>query len=153
MVGRGWYCLMQKLQQERLMVSLASQGSAERMLDLTLEYVQERKQFGKPISKFQYNAFTLAECATDVQLGRTFLDALTLQHMAGNDVVKEVSMAKYWVCEMENRVAAKCLQLFGGYGFCKEYEISRLWTDARVQTIYAGTTEVMKLIVSRGMGL
>ena len=153
MVGRGWYCLMQKLQQERLMVAIASQGSAERMLELTLEYVQERSQFGKPISKFQYNAFTLAEIATEIQLGRTFVDALTVQHMAGNDVVKEVSMAKYWITEMENRVAGKCLQLFGGYGFCKEYEISRLWTDARVQTIYAGTSEIMKLIIGRSMGL
>ena len=135
------------------MVAIASQGSAERMLELTLEYVQERSQFGKPLSKFQYNAFTLAEIATEIQLGRTCVDALTVQHMAGNDVVKEVSMAKYWITEMENRVAGKCLQLFGGYGFCKEYEISRLWTDARVQTIYAGTSEIMKLIIGRSMGL
>lgn len=153
MIGKGFKCLMQKLQQERLMVAIASQGSAERMLELTLEYVQERSQFGKPLSKFQYNAFTLAEIATEIQLGRTFVDALTVQHMAGNDVVKEVSMAKYWITEMENRVAGKCLQLFGGYGFCKEYEISRLWTDARVQTIYAGTSEIMKLIIGRSMGL
>jgi acyl-CoA dehydrogenase len=149
----GFKCLMQKLQQERLMVSLTAQGAAERILTLTLEYVKERNLFGQPLSKFQNTQFTLAEIATDVQIGRTFMDALIMQHMAHKNVVNEVSMAKLWVCEMENRVATKCLQMYGGYGFCKEYEISRLWTDARIQTIYAGTSEVMKLIISRGLGL
>ncbi|NLV22257.1 MAG: acyl-CoA dehydrogenase [Syntrophomonadaceae bacterium] len=149
MVNQGFKCLMQKLQQERLMVAITAQGASERMLDLTIDYINERKQFGQAISKFQNTAFTIAEIATDIQMGRTFIDALVLQHMKGANVVKEVSMAKYWLCEMENRVAAKCLQMFGGYGFCKEYEISRLWTDARIQTIYAGTSEVMKLIISR----
>jgi len=153
MVNQGFKCLMQKLQQERLMCSISSQGAAERMLQLTIDYVNERKLFGKALAEFQNTAFTLAEVATDIQLGRTFVDALTVQHMKGADVVKEVSMAKYWICENENKVAAKCLQLYGGYGFCKEYEISRLWTDARIQTIYAGTSEIMKLIVSRTMGL
>ncbi len=151
--GNGFKCLMQKLQQERLMVSLTAQASAERCLQLTLDYVKERNIFGQPLSKFQNTQFTLAEIASEIQVGRSFLDALILQHMAGNDVVQEVSMAKLWVCEMENRVATRCLQLFGGYGYCKEYEISRMWTDARIQTIYAGTSEVMKLIISRGLGL
>lgn len=151
--GNGFKCLMKKLQQERLMVSLTAQASAERCLQLTLDYVNERVIFGKPLAKFQNTQFTLAEIASEIQVGRSFLDALILQHMAGKDVVQEVSMAKFWICEMENRVAAKCLQLFGGYGFCKEYEISRMWTDARIQTIYAGTSEVMKLIISRGLGL
>ncbi len=151
--GNGFRCLMQKLQQERLMVSLTAQASAERCLQLTLDYVNERIVFGKPVAKFQNTQFTLAEIASEIQVGRTYLDALILQHMAGKDVVQEVSMAKYWVCEMENRVASRCLQLFGGYGYCKEYEISRMWTDARIQTIYAGTSEVMKMIISRGLGL
>jgi len=151
--GNGFKCLMQKLQQERIMVSLVAQASAERCLELTLDYVKDRVLFGKPLSQFQNTQFTLAEIASEIQVGRSFMDQLVLQHMAGKDVVNEVSMAKYWVCEMENRVASKCLQLFGGYGYCKEYEISRMWTDARIQTIYAGTSEVMKLVISRGLGL
>ncbi len=151
--GNGFKCLMQKLQQERIMVSLVAQASAERCLELTLAYVKERVLFGQPLSKFQNTQFTLAEIASEIQVGRSFMDQLVLQHMDHKDVVNEVSMAKYWVCEMESRVASRCLQLFGGYGFCKEYEISRMWTDARVQTIYAGTSEVMKLVISRGLGL
>jgi len=151
--GNGFKCLMQKLQQERIMVSLVAQASAERCLELTLDYVKTRIIFGKPLSKFQNTKFVLAEIASEIQVGRSFIDQLVLQHMAGKDVVQEVSMAKYWICEMENRVASRCLQLFGGYGFCKEYEISRMWTDARIQTIYAGTSEVMKLVISRGLGL
>lgn len=152
-IGNGFKCLMAKLQQERIMVSLVAQASAERCLRLTLDYVKERKVFGQPLSKFQNTQFTLAEIASEIQVGRSFIDQLVLQHMAGRDVVQEVSMAKYWICEMENRVATRCLQLFGGYGYCKEYEISRMWTDARIQTIYAGTSEVMKLVISRGLGL
>ncbi|NPV90588.1 MAG: acyl-CoA dehydrogenase [Firmicutes bacterium] len=151
--GKGFQCLMKKLQQERLMVSLVAQASAERCLKLTIDYVKDRKIFGKPLAAFQNTQFTLAEVASEIQVGRSFLDTLVLRHMEGADVVKEVSMAKYWVCEMESRAASRCLQLFGGYGYCKEYEISRLWTDARVQTIYAGTSEVMKLIISRGLEL
>ncbi len=151
--GNGFKCLMQKLQQERIMVSLVAQASAERCLELTLDYVKTRNIFGQPLSKFQNTQFTLAEIASEIQAGRSFIDQLVLQHMAGKDVVQEVSMAKYWICEMENRVASRCLQLFGGYGYCKEYEISRMWTDARIQTIYAGTSEVMKLVISRGLGL
>lgn len=151
--GEGFKYLMEKLQQERIMVSLVAQASAERCLELTLNYVKERNIFGKPLSKFQNTQFTLAEIASEIQVGRSFVDQLVLQHMQGKNLVQEVSMAKYWVCEMENRVASRCLQLFGGYGYCKEYEISRMWTDARVQTIYAGTSEVMKLVISRGLGL
>ena len=151
--GNGFKCLMQKLQQERVLASLSAQASAERCLSLTLDYVKERSVFGKPLAKFQNTQFTLAEIASEIQVGRSFLDTLILEHMAGKNVVQEVSMAKYWICEMENRVASRCLQLFGGYGYCKEYEISRMWTDARVQTIYAGTSEVMKIIISRGLGL
>lgn len=152
-VGNGFKCLMQKLQQERIMVSLVALASAEHCLELTLDYVKSRTVFGQLLSKFQNTQFTLAEIAAEIQVGRSFIDHLVLQHIAGKNVVQEVSMAKYWICEMENRVASRCLQLFGGYGYCKEYEISRMWTDARIQTIYAGTSEVMKLVISRGLGL
>ncbi|MEQ8174844.1 MAG: acyl-CoA dehydrogenase family protein [Syntrophomonadaceae bacterium] len=151
--GKGFIYLMQKLQQERLMAAILNQALAERCLEITLDYVKERCVFGKALSKFQNTQFTLAEVATEIQIGRSFVDALILQHMAGSNVVQEVSMAKFWVCEMLNRTATRCLQLFGGYGYCREYEISRLFVDARVQTIYAGTSEVMKLIISRGLGL
>ncbi|MEN6462901.1 MAG: acyl-CoA dehydrogenase family protein [Syntrophomonas sp.] len=151
--GNGFKCLMQKLQQERLMVSISAQASAERCLELTLNYVKERSVFGKSLSKFQNTQFTLAEIASEIQVGRSFIDQLVLNHMADKNIVQEVSMAKYWVTEMENRVASRCLQLFGGYGYCKEYPISRMWTDARIQTIYAGTSEVMKLVISKGLGL
>lgn len=151
--GNGFKCLMQKLQQERLMVSISAQAAAERCLELTLNYVKERSLFGKTLSKFQNTQFTLAEIASEIQIGRSFIDQLIINHMAGKNIVQEVSMAKYWVAEMENRVASRCLQLFGGYGYCKEYPISRMWTDARIQTIYAGTSEVMKLVISKGLGL
>ncbi len=151
--GYGFVYLMEKLQQERLIAALVNQALAERCLDLTLSYVKERQIFNKSLSKFQNTQFCLAEIASEIQVGRSFVDALILQHIAHKNIVQEVSMAKYWVCEMVNRVASKCLQLFGGYGFCSEYEISRIFVDARVQTIYAGTSEVMKMIISRGLGL
>lgn len=149
----GFVYLMQKLQQERLVAAMVNQSMAERCLDITLSYVKERQLFNKSLSQFQNTQFCLAEIATEIQMGRSFVDALILQHMAHKNIVQEVSMAKYWVCEMVNRVASRCLQFFGGYGFCSEYEISRLFVDARVQTIYAGTSEVMKMIISRGLGL
>lgn len=151
--GAGFVYLMQKLQQERLMASILNQALAERCLELALAYVKERNLFGKALSSFQNTQFTLAEVATDIELGRSYVDALTLQHIARKNVAQEVSMAKYWICEMLNRTATRCLQLFGGYGYCQEYEISRLFVDARVQTIYAGTSEVMKMIIGRGLGL
>jgi acyl-CoA dehydrogenase len=151
--GYGFVYLMEKLQQERLVAALVNQAMAERCLELTLSYVKERQIFNKPLSKFQNTQFCLAEIASEIQVGRSFVDALILQHIAHKNIVQEVSMAKYWICEMVNRVASKCLQFFGGYGFCSEYEISRIFVDARVQTIYAGTSEVMKMIISRGLGL
>ncbi|ADI02737.1 acyl-CoA dehydrogenase family protein [Syntrophothermus lipocalidus] len=151
--GNGFIYLMQKLQQERLLAAIVNVTLAERCLKLTLDYVKQRHLFGKPLSSFQNTQFVLAEIATEIQLARGFVDTLVLHHMAGKDVVQEVSMAKYWVCEMSHRVANRCVQLFGGYGYCTEYEISRLWADTRVQSIYAGTSEVMKLIIARGLGL
>ncbi|NSW83117.1 MAG: acyl-CoA dehydrogenase family protein [Syntrophothermus sp.] len=151
--GHGFIYLMQKLQQERLLAAIVNVTLAERCLKLTLDYVKQRHLFGKPLSSFQNTQFVLAEIATEIQLARGFVDTLVLHHMAGKDVVQEVSMAKYWVCEMSHRVANRCVQLFGGYGYCTEYEISRLWADTRVQSIYAGTSEVMKLIIARGLGL
>lgn len=151
--GEGFRMLMTKLQQERLMCALAAQASAEGALEITIDYVKERQIFGRSISSFQNTQFVLAEVATEIQLGRSLVDQLVLLHMAGKSIVHEVSMAKYWITEMDTRISSRCLQLFGGYGYCDEYKISRMWSDSRVQSIFAGTSEVMKMIISRGLGL
>ncbi|MCD6571403.1 MAG: acyl-CoA dehydrogenase family protein [Deltaproteobacteria bacterium] len=151
--GAGFKYMMIKLQQERLVSAWASQVMAELALEYTIEYTKSRMAFGRPISRFQHNAFKLAEMATEVELGRTFMEALTLDHIEGKDIVKKVSMAKYWIAEMANRVAQQGIQLHGGYGYMEEYPIARLFRDVRVQTIFAGTSEIMKLIISRLMGL
>lgn len=151
--GAGFMMLMQKLQQERLCVAIMSQASAEKVLEDAIAYTQERKAFGRPISKFQNTQFTLAQCATEIEVGRAFLDQLIAQHVAGRYLVKECSMAKLWQTEMQGRVVDACLQLYGGYGYMLEYPISRAYMDARVQRIYAGTNEIMKVIIAKQMGL
>ncbi|MCA9683640.1 MAG: acyl-CoA dehydrogenase family protein [Myxococcales bacterium] len=151
--GAGFMMLMQKLQQERLVVAVMSQAAAEQVLADTLKYVKEREAFGRPIAKFQNTSFKLAECATEVEVGRHFLDAVTRRHAAGEYLVKECSMAKLWQSEMLGRVVDECLQFFGGYGYMLEYPISRAYMDARVQRIYAGTNEIMKVIIAKQMGL
>ena len=151
--GGGFLMLMQKLQQERLMASIAAVASAEMMLEWTIAYCKERKAFGKPISKFQNTQFKLVEMATEVKLGRTFLDKLIVDHMEGKDIKVDVSMAKYWTTEMARRVADTGVQLHGGYGYCEEYPIARAWRDIRVLSIFAGTNEIMKTIAAKFMGL
>ena len=151
--GTGFLHLMTKLQQERLMVAIGAVAAAEYMLDITIDYCKERSVFGKPVSKFQHSQFEIVEMATEIKLGRTFTDKLIMDHMEGKNVVVEVSMAKYWTTEMANRVADRCLQLYGGYGYCEEYPIARAWRDIRVTRIFAGTNEIMKVIAARFMGL
>ncbi|MEW5954376.1 MAG: acyl-CoA dehydrogenase family protein [Bacillota bacterium] len=151
--GQGFACMMQKLQQERLITAALSQNLAERMLSDALEYAGTRQAFGKPIGKFQHNAFKIAGMATEVELGRTYLDRLVAEHIEGRDIITGVSMAKWWIGEMANRVAYDCLQLFGGYGYMEEYPIARHYRDVRAHTIFAGSTEVMKLIIARRLGL
>lgn len=151
--GRGFYYLMEKLQQERLVVAIQCQVEAETMLELTMEYVKSRRAFGKPISKFQHIQFELAEMATEIEIGRTFIDDLIVNHLEGQEVTKQVSMAKWWISEMAKRVAAKCLQLHGGYGYMEEYEIARRYRDIPVASIYAGSTEIMKTIIAKKLDL
>ena len=151
--GGGFMMLVQKLQQERLMCCIIAVAAAERMLEMTIPYCKERKAFGKPISKFQNTQFKIVEMATEIKLGRTFLDKLIMDHAEGKNIVVEVSMAKYWTTEMAMRVADQCLQLHGGYGYCEEYPIARAWRDTRVMSIFAGTNEIMKTIASKFMGL
>ncbi len=151
--GSGFLMLMQKLQQERLMVALGAVPAAERILEMTIKYCSERTAFGRPLSKFQNTQFRLVEMATEIKLGRTFLDKLVMDHIEGKNIVVEVSMAKYWTTEMAMRVADGCLQLHGGYGYCEEYPIARAWRDLRVMQIFAGTNEIMKGIAAKFMGL
>ena len=151
--GGGFKHLMEKLQQERLVSAWGSQIMAELALEYTIEFTKSRVAFGRPISRFQHNSFKLAEMATEVELGRTFIEALTLDHMEGKDIVKKVSMAKYWISEMANRIAQQGVQLHGGYGYMEEYPIARLFRDVRIQTIFAGTSEIVKLIISRMINL
>ncbi|MFZ5868720.1 MAG: acyl-CoA dehydrogenase family protein [Thermodesulfobacteriota bacterium] len=151
--GAGFLMMMQKLQQERLMVVVSVVPAAEFMLEMTIKYCQERTAFGKPISKFQNSQFKIVEMATETKLGRTFMEKLVMDHMEGRNIVVEVSMAKYWTTEMASRVADTCLQLHGGYGYCEEYPIARSWRDIRVTQIFAGTNEIMKGIAAKFMGL
>jgi len=151
--GSGFIMLMEKLQQERLMVCISAVPAAELILEETIKYCKERTAFGKPLSKFQNTQFKIVEMATEIKLGRTFLDKLIVDHMEGKNIVIEVSMAKYWMTEMAMRVADQCLQLYGGYGYCEEYPIARAWRDLRVMQIFAGTNEIMKGIAAKFMGL
>lgn len=151
--NKGFHYLMEHLQQERLLVTIMAQAMAEAMLDMTIAYAGERKAFGQPIGSFQHNAFKIVEMATEVRLGRTFLDRLVDRHADGEDIVTDVSMAKAWTAEMANRVAYQCVQLHGGYGYMEEYPICRFSRDVRPIAIFAGTTEIMKLIVARKMDL
>jgi acyl-CoA dehydrogenase len=151
--GAGFLMLMQKLQQERLLVGVISQASAEAVLEETIRYCKERQAFGRPIAKFQNTQFKLAECATQIEVGRAFLDKLISEHMAGKYLVKECSMAKLWQSEMLGRVVDECLQLFGGYGYMLEYPVTRAFMDARVQRIFAGTSEIMKVIIAKQLDL
>jgi acyl-CoA dehydrogenase len=151
--GTGFLKLMLKLQQERLMCAIGAQAGAELMLELTIKYCKERVAFGKPISKFQHTQFEIVEMATDIRLGRTFVDKLIVDHMEGKEIVVDVSMSKFWITDMACRVADRCVQLHGGYGYCEEYPIARAWRDIRVTRIFAGTNEIMKMICARFMGL
>jgi acyl-CoA dehydrogenase len=151
--GQGFKILMQQLQQERLCISVASIASCRRSLDDTLVYVTDRHAFGQRIAGFQNTQFKLAELATEIEIGQAFIDKLLVAHVRGDDVVSEVSMAKWWSTDLQKKVAAECLQLHGGYGFMSEYPISTDYADAAVQSIYAGSNEIMKVIIARRLGL
>ncbi len=151
--GQGFKMLMEKLQQERLTISIGSIASCRRSLEDTVAYVKERRAFGKPVASFQNTQFKLAEMASEIEIGQAFVDRLLAAHVAGEEIVSEVSMGKWWTTELQKRVSSECLQLFGGYGFMDEYPISRDYADAAVQTIYAGTNEIMKVIIAKRMGL
>ncbi|MBN1474897.1 MAG: acyl-CoA dehydrogenase family protein [Syntrophaceae bacterium] len=147
--GTGFKKLMTNLQQERLICTLGAQTAAEFMLEETIRYCRQREVFGKTLSAYQNTQFALAEMAAEVRIGRTFVDKLIVEHWQKNTVVADVSMAKFWITEMACRVADRCLQIFGGYGYCEEYPIARAWRDIRATRILAGSNEIMKIIVGR----
>jgi alkylation response protein AidB-like acyl-CoA dehydrogenase len=151
--NHGFYHLMGNLPRERLSIAVSAVAAAETMLELTLEYVKSRQAFGKPIGTFQHNRFLLAELDTEVTIARTFLNHCIAEFNAGRLTVTDAAKAKWWTTELQNKVADRCVQLHGGYGYMLEYPIAKAWLDGRVQTIYGGTTEIMKEIIGRGLGL
>ena len=151
--GTGFQKLMRNLQPERLVLAISAVVAAEAAFEMTREYCLKRTAFGKPLARLQHVQFELVEMATQIRLGRTFVDKLIADHLEGIDLAAEVSMAKYWTTEMAFGVADRCLQLHGGYGYCEEYPIARLWRDIRVTRILGGTNEIMRGIVARHLGL
>ncbi len=149
--GKGFKYLMQELPRERVSIATSSVAAAEGALEWTIEYVQERKAFGQSISQFQNTRFKLAEVKTDIEINKAYVEKCVEKYMAGNMTVTEAAMVKLASTEMQCRVVDVCLQLFGGYGYMAEYPIARAYVDARVQTIYAGTSEIMKEVISRDL--
>jgi acyl-CoA dehydrogenase len=151
--GKGFKYMMEMLCRERLTICLDCQTLAEECLKEALEYSKVREAFGRPIGNFQHNAFKLAHMATEVELGRSFLNTLVAEFISGVDITMKVSMAKAWIGEMAQRVAYDAVQLHGGYGYMEEYRICRLFRDLRGFPIFGGSTEIMNLIIARRLGL
>lgn len=147
--GKGFAYLMSELPQERLLVAITAIGAMDAALDWTRRYVSERQAFGAPLAAKQVVRHKLAEVAADVMVARSFVDDCVRLHIAGQLDTATASVAKFWLSEMQFSVLDRCVQLFGGYGYMREYPIARAWADARVQRIYGGTTEIMKEIVAR----
>jgi alkylation response protein AidB-like acyl-CoA dehydrogenase len=151
--GGGFIALMENLPRERVAIGSTALAGAEAVFEQTLEYCKQRHAFGRPIGQFQHNRFVLAEMATELAVARTFTDKAVMEHNAGRLSNEDASMMKWWDTELCNRVLDRCLQLHGGYGYMREYQVARAFADARVQTIFGGTTEIMKEIIGRGLGL
>ncbi|NMG41048.1 acyl-CoA dehydrogenase [Chelativorans sp. ZYF759] len=149
--GQGFVQLMQQLPQERLQIGGTAIAMVERALAVTIDYVKERKAFGKAVIDFQNTQFTLAELKTEATIGRVFYNDCVARHVKGELDPVTASMAKYWLTDLQGKVADECLQLHGGYGYMNEYPIARMWRDARVQRIYGGTNEIMKLLIARSL--
>jgi alkylation response protein AidB-like acyl-CoA dehydrogenase len=151
--GSGFYQLMKNLPQERLSLAVGAVAAAEGVLAETLDYVRQRKAFGSPISSLQNTQFVLAELATEIDIARTYLDDCIAAHLTGELTAARAARLKWWTTELQVRTADRCLQLHGGYGYMREYPVSRAFVDARIQTIYGGTTEIMKTIIAKDLGI
>jgi acyl-CoA dehydrogenase len=149
--GRGFIQLMQQLPQERLIIAVQAIAVIERALAETIAYVKDRKAFGKQIIEFQNTQFKLAECKTEATVARVFVNHCMDLHLAGKLDATMASMAKLWLSDLQCKIVDECLQLFGGYGYMNEYPIARMYADSRVQRIYGGTNEIMKLLISRSL--
>jgi alkylation response protein AidB-like acyl-CoA dehydrogenase len=149
--GMGFVYLMQNLAQERLGMAVGGVKVASAAVQWTLDYTKERKAFGQSIASFQNSKFALAEMATEVQIAQVYVDRCIELHSEGRLSAEQAAAAKFWVTELQNKVVDRCLQLHGGYGYMTEYPIARAWADSRIQTIYGGTTEIMKEIVGRSL--
>jgi acyl-CoA dehydrogenase len=147
--GQGFYQLMQKLPQERLVIALQGMAMIERALRVTIDYVKQRKAFGKALADFQNTQFKLAECKTEATIAKVFVNHCTGLLLEGKLDAATASMAKYWVTDLQGKIIDECLQLFGGYGYMNEYPIAQMYRDARVQRIYGGANEIMKVLIAR----
>ncbi|MFP8945014.1 acyl-CoA dehydrogenase family protein [Streptomyces fenghuangensis] len=143
--------LMTQLAQERLAIAVAGIAGAEHLLEITREYVMGREAFGRPLARLQHVRFEMAEMATECAVTRAFVDRCIEDHVSGGLDAVHASMAKWWATELQKRTADRCLQLHGGYGYMSEYPVARAFTDGRIQTIYGGTTEIMKEIIGRSL--
>lgn len=151
--GQGFRYMMQKLAKERLAVAIAAVASSEYVFNLALNYIKEREAFGKKISNFQHIRFKMAEIKTEIDFARAYTDQAILALMNNELDSSDASMAKYYTTELQKKHTDECLQFFGGYGYMLEYPIAKAYIDARIQTIYAGTTEIMKEIIARNIGI
>ncbi|HEU0190568.1 MAG TPA: acyl-CoA dehydrogenase family protein [Mycobacterium sp.] len=151
--GEGFYQLVRNLPQERLSLGVGAVAATEGILAETLDYVRQREAFGSPISGFQNTQFVLAEVATELDVARTFLDDCIEQHLTGQLTAARAAKLKWWTTDLQFRTADRCLQLYGGYGYMREYPVSRAFVDARIQTIYGGTNEIMKTIIAKDLGI
>lgn len=149
--GEGFKYMMTELSQERLVVGLTAIAAAEGTLEKTIQYTKERTAFGKQVAEFQNTRFKLAEVATEITIGRAFADRCVELHAEKKLDQATASMAKYWLTDLQQKVADECLQLHGGYGYIWEYHVARAWADSRVQRIYAGTNEIMKELIARNV--
>jgi acyl-CoA dehydrogenase len=147
--GRGFYQLMEKLPQERLQIAVQGVAMTERALAVTIDYVKQRKTFGRPIIDNQAVQFKLAECKTEATVAKVFLNHCIELHLQGKLDAATASMAKYWITDLQCKIIDECLQLHGGYGYMDEYPIARMYKDARVQRIYGGANEIMKILIAR----
>ncbi|MGI8792810.1 MAG: acyl-CoA dehydrogenase family protein, partial [Acidimicrobiales bacterium] len=151
--GSGFRSLVTKLPQERLSIGVTGVAAARQALDTTLAYVKERTAFGQPIGSFQNSRFRLAEMAIELEIAQTFVDRCVLALNEGTLTAEEAAMAKWWCTELQKRVVDTCVQLHGGYGYMTEYPIAKAYADARITTIYGGTTEIMKEIIGKSLGV
>ncbi len=151
--GQGFVYLMQNLPQERLAIAVTGAAACERVLAMTMAYCRERQAFGRSIGSFQATRFRLAELVTESDIARVYVDRCIDEHITGGLSVTDAAKAKWWTTELQKKVVDECLQLFGGYGYMQEYPIAKAFLDTRAQTIYGGTTEVMKEIIGRGLPL